>query len=128
MTIGRAAHVMSISVPVYFQCPRGIIHIQGVGTIKGKFMQDLPTTVSSSFYVQMQGSLVLAPITPEYLTYLFGHKRFPKTTFELDYLMDMTERFVNMLARKIGVDVKRTTTHAGRARKVVRAIKSKMEI
>jgi hypothetical protein len=42
--------------------------------------------------------------------------------------MDMTEKFVNMLAKKIGVDVKRTTTHVGRARKVVKAIKSKMGI
>jgi hypothetical protein len=91
-------------------------------------MQDLPTTVPTSLYMQMEGALVLAPITPEYLTYLFGHKRFPRTTFELDYLMDMTEKFVNMLAKKIGVDVKRTTTHVGRARKVVKAIKSKMGI
>lgn len=128
MTTDQDVESTSTNVPVYFQAPRGVLHITGVGTIKGKFMQKQPTMVPSSLYLQMRGALVLAPLTPEYLTALFGHKRFPHTTFELDMLFDMKEAFVNMLAQKIGVDIKRTYTHAGRARKVAKAIKQRMGI
>jgi len=128
MTTDVVAAPMSIKIPVYYVVPHGVLTITKVGTIKGKMLQSEPTMVSSFLYDQFGDRLLIAPMTREYLTQLFGSRYFSSTKFEFDYLHEMSKDFLDKLASKVGVDVSRTYTRKGKARKIVARIKKEMGI
>ncbi len=115
-------------IPVYYECADGVLSIKKVGVICGKNKQRYPIMIPLKLYLTFCDRLIIAPITAHYLTYLFGHKYFTNTVFELDCLEDMSPLFVQKLADKTCVNIKRTYTHKGRSRKVTNAIKQRMGI
>jgi len=119
---------MSTRVPVYCQHPHGVIFIKGVGTIKGKMIQGEPSWVPSFLFKQFRYNLIIAPMTKAYLEELFGNHYFTDSVFELEHLHHFTHDFLNRLAKKVGVSVKRTYTRKGKARKIAARIREKMGI
>lgn len=114
-------------VPVYYNVPAGTWTV-GKITFYGSSWGYNPVMVPSETYLQFKDFLIIAPITREYLMYLFGHKYFAKARFNIDSLEIMSAPFIRNLAKKLNINIKRTHTHKGRVRKVTKAIKKRMGI
>lgn len=114
-------------VPVYYNVPGGTWTVDRV-TFYGISWGYDPVMIPAETYLTLKDHLVIAPITRHYLTYLFGPKYFAKARFNLEGLEIMSAPFIAGLAKKIDVDLSRTHTHKGRARRVTKAIKKRMGI
>lgn len=117
----------NVCVPVYYNVPGGTWTIDRV-TFYGVSWGYEPVMIPSDTYLLLKDHLIIAPITREYLTYLFGSKYFAKIRFNIDSLEIMSEPFLRNLAKKVNTDIGRTHTHKGRARKITKTIKKRMGI
>ena len=108
---------MSIKIPVYFHVNEGIWTLPGYHiTVYGRFVKPEPIEIPIEVFNLFQGQLVLAPITKELLTQLFGNKYFANTKFELGSLHILTEPFLRKLADKMSIKHKHLKSRAGIAR------------
>jgi hypothetical protein len=119
---------MSINIPVYYHIPNGVFTISKLMTIGGKRVQSKPTMIPVELYRDIKDRVVIAPMTQEYMTYLFGKKYFTNTIFEIDQLPSMSDDFIIRLAKKVGTDISRVKTHIGRAKNIAKAIRKRMGI
>lgn len=108
-------------IPVYYYLPKGQFTLNNV-TFFGSACDKPPMSVPASFYFRNAGLFEIAPITKDYLEYLFGNKRFAKATFNIKCLEIMSRTFLEKLASKVGANIKRTYTNAGIARRIQRKI------
>jgi len=119
---------MSIKIPVYFHINEGVWQVPGYHvTVYGRFVKPTPVEISRAIFNAYPGYFVLAPITKEFLTQLFGNKYFANTKFELTSLHILTESFLRKLADKIGIKHKRLKSRAGIARLIRNAIQQRIE-
>jgi len=119
---------MSINIPAYFHVNEGVWTIPGQClTVYGRFVRPDPTEIPAELFALYGDQLILAPITKEFLTRLFGNRYFANTKFELSSLHILTESFLRKLADKVGIKHKRLKSRSGIARLIRNEIHKRIE-
>jgi hypothetical protein len=119
---------MSINIPVYYYINEGVWKLPGYHlSVHGRFVNPDPMEVPVDIYLMYEGHLILAPITKEFLTQLFGNKYFASAKFELSGLHILAEPFLRKLADKVGIKHKHLKSRSGIARLIRNEIQRKIK-